>query len=435
MQHQYDVIVIGGGLSGLRTARDLGNAGKSVLVLEAQNRLGGRVYYDRFADTDKFVEFGGGWFNTAFQPLLASEIDSYSLEIAINPKPATAFRWLIGGNISGGVSPVALEHTAEMERGLYETTYAARRIEFGTAWDKQDLADLDISWASFVESLRLVAPVEEFFLNWCSSSEAEETNALDILTWIAGFEGSPWRTYAESMVYHFANGTKSLVDALAADSGADIRMDSPVARIEHGKDGVVVTTRSGATFTGAVGVASVPINVWPDVEFVPPLSSPKREVSAEVHPGRTVKLWTVLENASEGFSAWGKGKGCNWLFRFDDVPEGDLYVGFSGGYDLDPTDPVAVQNAVQVFDPDAKVVKFDAHDWRANEFAKGTWMIRRPGEGLRYHSAIPAKEGELIFGGSDTSFGWNGWMEGALETGARAAVEAIQALDGAAARS
>jgi monoamine oxidase len=429
MQHQYDVIVLGAGISGLRTARDLGKAGKTVLVLEAQSRLGGRVYFDRFADTEKFVEFGGGWFNVDFQPELKGEIDRYSLPIALNPKPAAELRWRINGSVTTGRSPVPLEYIADMERGLYETIHAARRIEFGTAWDRQELGDLDISWEAFVKNLHLPTPVEEFFLTWCSSSEPEDTNALDILSWITGFDSSPWRTYAESMIYHFANGTKSLVDALAKDSGADIRLDSPVVRVEHGTDGVTVTTRGGETFSAAAGVVALPINVWPDIDFEPALSVAKQEVSAEVHPGRTVKVWAVLENApKEGFSGWGRGEGLNWLFRFDELPEGDLYVGFSGGYDLDPTDPDAIQRAVAAFDPDAKVVKFGAHDWRANEFEKGTWLIRRPGEGQRHHSEVPAREGDLVFGGSDTSFGWNGWMEGALETGGRAAAEVLDVL-------
>jgi hypothetical protein len=50
------------------------------------------------------------------------------------------------------------------------------------------------------------------------------------------------------------------------------------------------------------------------------------------------------------------------------------------------------------------------------------------GEGQRHHSEVPAREGDLVFGGSDTSFGWNGWMEGALETGGRAAAEVLDVL-------
>lgn len=429
MKNQYDVIVLGGGLSGLRAARELGAAGKSVLVLEAQDRLGGRVYFDRFADTDTNVELGGGWFNTGFQPQVASEIERYALPIQTNAAPASVFRWLNGGQLRTGVSPVPIEYFGEMERGLFAIIEASKRIEFGTAWDKQDIADLDVSWEDFVKGMELAAPVEEFLLTWCSSSEPEETNALDILTWIAAFEDSPWRMLGEGMSYHFTNGTKSMVDAIAANSGAEIRLNSPVARVEQTNEGVAVTTRSGERFTAGAGVVALPFNVWSDVEFEPKLSDLKREASSVPHPGRTVKVWAVIENApEEGISGWGKGEGLNWFFRFSRIPEGDLYVGFSGGYDLDPTDKEAIEHAVQVFAPGAKVIKFGAHDWRANEFIKGTWMIRHPGVGLRYHSALAEKEGRLAFGGSDTSFGWNGWMEGALETGSRAAAEALEIL-------
>ena len=118
-----------------------------------------------------------------------------------------------------------------------------------------------------VKELQLVAPVEEFLLTWCSSSEPEETNALDILTWIAAFDDSPWRMLGDGMTHHFSNGTKSMVDAIAADTGAEIRLNSPVARVEQTNAGVVVTIRSGESFTAAASVVAIPFNVWNDVEF------------------------------------------------------------------------------------------------------------------------------------------------------------------------
>ncbi|HWI74889.1 MAG TPA: NAD(P)/FAD-dependent oxidoreductase [Baekduia sp.] len=440
MSHQFDAIVIGGGLAGLRAARDLGDAGKSVLVLEAQDRLGGRVYYDRFADTDTFVEYGGGWINLNFHSLVAGEVERYSLPTGPSQEASgpsqqegeSAFRWLSLGGIRTGASPVPVEDLADMERGLHRCIQAAERIEFGKPWDEQDIADLDISWKQFVGEMRLRASVEEFFLTWPWSSDAADTNALDLLAWVAGFDNSVWRVYGESMIDRLINGTKSLVDALAADSDADIRLGSPVASVEQNDEDVTVTTRSGESFTGRSAVVAAPVNVWSDVTFAPPLSAPKREVSAEPHPGRAVKVWALLENVpDEGVSGWGFGQGCNWFFRYSRLPEGDLYVGFSGGYDLDVTDVEAVQRAARVFAPEARVIKVDAHDWRANEFFKGTPLIHRPGEARRYFSALADREGRVLFAGSDVAFGWNGWMDGALESGARAAREVLEIVEAA----
>ena len=57
----YEAIVIGGGFGGMTAARDLHDAGRSVLALEARDRLGGRTWYKPFAGSQKTIEFGGTW--------------------------------------------------------------------------------------------------------------------------------------------------------------------------------------------------------------------------------------------------------------------------------------------------------------------------------------------------------------------------------------
>ncbi len=83
---------------------------------------------------------------------------------------------------------------------------------------------------------------------------------------------------------------------------------------------------------------------------------------------------------------------------------------------------------MQRFAPDARIVATDAHDWNADEFSQGTWMAYRPGQLTRFHSAFQETEGRLAFAGSDLALGWAGWMDGAVETGARAAAQVEEML-------
>ncbi len=90
-----------------------------------------------------------------------------------------------------------------------------------------------------------------------------------------------------------------------------------------------------------------------------------------------------------------------------------------------------IRRAIERYVPDARVVATDSHDWNRDEFSQGTWMSYRPGQVMRFPSAFQESEGRVSFAGSDLALGWAGWMEGAVETGARAARQAIPAAGAA----
>ena len=146
---RYDAVVIGGGFAGLTAARDLGKAGRRVLVLEARDRLGGRTWYREFAGTAQKVEMGGTWFVERYQPHIAAEIERYGLGVAQSPA-GRSFRSVVGGEVLTSGFPVPLEEVTDFERGLFEVIAGARRIEFGKPLDMQPLADLDVSFEEFL---------------------------------------------------------------------------------------------------------------------------------------------------------------------------------------------------------------------------------------------------------------------------------------------
>ena len=400
--------------------------GLSVIVLEARDRLGGRTWYRPFAGTDQHVEIGGTWFVERYQPHIAAEIERYGLAVSQSP-PGRAFRSGVAGELLTGYAPVPLDDAMDFERGLYEVIHAARRIEFGAALDTQPLADLDVSFTAFLEPFRLGRSTQEYLSAWAGfffGCHPSEVSALHVLSWVAGFENSAWAWYA-AITDKFGNGTTSFLDALAEDGSAEIHLSTPVARIEHDADGVAVTTRSGRQFSAAAAVVAAPLNTWRHIEFGPELSGPRREASSEGQTGHSTKVWALVENAPDHVVGVGWGGGLNWLSTEFVRPEGSLLVGFGTGPEmLDVTSSDDIRRAVEQYLPDARVLATDAHDWNADEFSRGTWMAYRPRQLMRFHSAFQETDGRLAFAGSDLALGWAGWMDGAVETGARAAVQA-----------
>lgn len=413
---RQDTIVIGGGLAGLVIARELSAAGHAVTLLEARSRLGGRAYFDSFADTDELVELGGNWIDPGYQPLIAAEIDRYGLAVT-HGDPGTEQRTVSGDQILHGMLPVPHEEIIDLERGVWECLAASRRIEYGKPWDQQDLDDLDISWSQYVRGLKLSPAVEEYMLTWTSASDPEESSALNILVLFAAFGNSAWAAY-NSMELKFTNGTSALVDAIAAEVRAEIHLDAVVSHVGQSDNEVVVTTADGRTFTARNAVLATPVNTWSNVTFTPPLSEAKQDVARFKHVGTGQKVWMQLTGTLDGgVFGWGFGKGLNWLIRDRQLPEGgDLYVGFTGGGRIDVDDHDSVRDAVRVFSPEAEVTRTFQHDWVNDQFAQGVWAVYRPGHFTRYHSALSAPEGRLHFAGADVSFGQQLWMEGAFET-------------------
>jgi len=413
---RQDTVIIGGGLAGLVIARELSAAGRSVTLLEARSRLGGRVHFDSFADTDELVELGGNWIDPNYQPLIAAEIDRYGLGLT-HGDPGTEQRTVSGDRLLHGMLPVPQDDIIDLERGVWECLAASRRIEYGTPWEEQDLEDLDVSWADFVRGLKLSPAVEEYFLTWTSASDPELASALNILVLFATFGHSAWAAY-NSMELKFTDGTASLVDAIAEEVRADIHLETVVTHVEHSAEEVTVHTADGRSFTATAAVLATPVNTWADVTFSPPLSPAKQEVAREKHVGTGQKVWMQLTGTpASGLFGWGFGRGINWLLRDRQLPDGgDLYVGFTGGGHVDVDDHEAIRDAVRVFAPEAEVTRTYEHNWTEDEFAKGVWAVFRPGHFTRFHSELSRPEGQLHFAGSDLSFGLQLWMEGAFES-------------------
>jgi hypothetical protein len=108
-------------------------------------------------------------------------------------------------------------------------------------------------------------------------------------------------------VLKFAEGTRSLVEAMIEDSGADVRTSSPARRIEQDEAGVMVRTPTGDAFAASTAVVALPLNVLKHLDFSPQLGKEKSIASEEGHAGRSVKVWALVEGAPPFFVGVGRG--------------------------------------------------------------------------------------------------------------------------------
>jgi monoamine oxidase len=219
--------------------------------------------------------------------------------------------------------------------------------------------------------------------------------------------------------YKIKGGTGNLIDRIAKDSKADIRLGTAVSSVEQSGEKVTITTEAGDKLTCRAAICTIPLNVLQDVKFSPSLDSQKLAVSKEGHTGGGTKLHIKLDKEYPNFSAWAPGGDVPLnCALWDSAAHGKTHVIAFGPSPetLDVNDTPAVEAAMQKFLPDAKVTANYGYDWNLDPYSKGVWYVARPGQG-QYIEDLQKPQGRVHFSSADWANGWSGTIDGAIEQG------------------
>jgi pseudooxynicotine oxidase len=418
----YDVVVVGGGFAGVTAAREAARDGRSTLLLEARDRLGGRTWTGPWRGHD--IEYGGGWVHW-HQPFTFSEITRAGLAVELSGEPDTA-AWYVGDERRTGTiaerdaianagwmrfvegvedslpNPHDPLHAIDRLAPIDGLTIAERVEQLGL-----DREGRDVLWAE-LESL--------------AHGPLDDAGAVSVLRWHALSGYSLALTQYTGGRVTLATGTRGLLEAIASQAAFEARLETPVAAVRRTGAGVEIETRGGELVRAGRAVVAVPLNTLAAIEFDPPLSEGKRAGIALGQASRGIKIFIHAEGDPSAQNAIRPGHPFGYLdteFQHDDGTQVMIGFGHDAGI-CDATDLAAVQAALDEIMPGYRAIAATAHDWLADEFSNGTWAIHRPGWYSRHYAEMRRPEGPVLLAGSDVAAGWSGFIDGAIETGIRA---------------
>jgi monoamine oxidase len=449
MAESADVLVVGAGLAGLSAARDLVAAGRSVLVLEARDRVGGRTLNTDIGD-GKIVEMGGQWVGPTQDRLLALAAE---LEVATFPTYDTGDKVLhfngkratYQGTIPR-ISPLVLVDLGQAQARLESL---AKKVPTDAPWMAPNAEKLDgqtfQTWARRNTATRGARSLLALAAEAVFAAEPGDLSMLHVLFY-SHSGGSFQRlidTTGGAQQDRFVGGSALIAERLAARLGSIVRLEAPVSRIEVSGDKVTATTPAGQ-LDGRQIIVTVPPLLAGRIEYEPALPSWREQLTQRTPMGSVIKCQVIYDEPfwrKDGLCGQATGDGAGARVVFDNSPpDGSpgILLAFLEGDEArrlgrEPAEVrrrAVTDSLVRYFGPRAGQVRdYLERDWQQEKWSGGCYgTLFGPNVWTRYGPALREPVGPIRWAGTETSSAWTGYMDGAVRSGEQAAADVLSLL-------
>ncbi len=441
-----DVVVVGAGLAGLHAASLLRAGGRSVRVLEARDRVGGRLY--SVATPHGAVDLGARFVGPD-QPRMSALLRLHGLRTETQLEEGER-----SFELAGKVQKARKSLPRVSPRAYLDLFRATRRIEgmqsqvplpqpwessHAKAWDSRTMATFLAEETSNEEALAALALAVRVLC-------AREPSQVSVLAFAASLAATGgWtqrlRFREGALSERILPAADELARRLAAKLEGSIVLGAQALAIEQDDRGVRVRTRD-RTFAASHAIVAMSPALSARLDYVPALPAPRAQLLSRMPSGAVV--CTVVGYGApfwrrQGLSGSAYGDAGPAQIVFDASLDGGekaalgvLTLGLRA-VELSGCSPaerksIVLESLAKFFGPLATAPRFYVEkDWSADDLSLGGYLaVPAPGVLMACRNAIRRPAGRIHWAGSETAVEWTGLLEGAAESGERTAQEILQ---------
>jgi monoamine oxidase len=454
-RHGADVVVVGAGLAGLAAARRLRRSGKSVAVLEARDRVGGRTLNHHLGH-GKVVEIGGQWVGPTQNRVLKliEDLGLKTFKTYVDGENVYYRRANAPGlrrqTYTGTIPPANPASLVELAKALNSLDQMAAEVPLDEPWKAANAASWDgqtfETWKLDNTTIDETRDLIDLGIEAVFAAEPRDLSLLHVLFYIhsGGSFENLINTAGGAQDSRIVGGSQKISIEVARRLGDSVVLEAPVRRIERHAGKVEVHTPRGV-WHAKRAIVTVPPTLAGRIRYQPDLPAPRDQLTQRVPMGSVIKCMAVYARPfwrEDGLSGMATSDTGPVKVTFDNSPPSGrpgVMLGFIEGQEARNLTRKskrerrrAVLGSLELyFGSNARTEATEYFDksWAEDPWTRGCYVGYFPtGVLTGYRDAIRRPVGPIHWAGTETATEWSGYMDGAVQSGERAADEVLAEL-------